>query len=95
MTHIRKITEEEFNQLVVLRQRGWTYKSLAFIYGVDHSSIYHFCKTRGIERGEHEVSFDLPSVIEISQPVSVIPSILELIIRPKPSCYADYLKLNV
>lgn len=91
ITHIRKITEEEINELISLRKKGWTYQSLAFIYGVDHSSIYHLCKKYGVEPANRKIVYNLPEVIEISQPTNVIPSILEIVIRPKPQSYADYL----
>lgn len=95
MKHIRKITEKELNEMIALRKRGWTYQSLAFIYGVDHSSIYHLCKKYGVLRGNNEIVYDLPAVIEISQPVNIIQSILEVSIRHKPSSYAEFLKLTI
>ena len=94
MNHIRKITEKELAEMVALRRRGWTYQSLGFIYGVDHSSIYHLCKKYGAERGNHEVVYNLPVIVEMSQPVDIIPSILEVTIRRKPTSYLEYLKLT-
>jgi len=91
MTHLRKLTNEEVNKIIELRKRGWTYQSLGFLFGVDHSSIYHLCKRFNIGRGNHEVIFDLPSVIETTQSPYEIQSILEISIRTKPLSYADYL----
>lgn len=95
ISHIRKITEKELNEMLTLRRKGWTYQSLAFIYGVDHSSIYHLCHKYRVQKVGPEISFNLPGVIEVSRPADIIPSILEVVIRPKPLSYADYLKLQL
>lgn len=37
-------TKKSIQSLIKLRRKGYTYESLAFIFGVDFSSIYHHCK---------------------------------------------------
>lgn len=88
--HHNKIVKKELDELISLRKKGWTYESLAFLYGVDHSSIYHLCKKYGAEPGTHRISFDFPAVIEAVNPQVDVISILESV-RRKPVCYADYL----
>ena len=88
--HHNKITVDELEEILALRKKGWTYQSLAFLYGVDHSSIYHLCKKYGAERGENEIVFDLPAVIDAVNPQIDVGSILS-VIRHKPSSYAEYL----
>lgn len=90
---VRKITEQELKEILHLRKHGWTYHSLAFMYGIDHSSVYHLCKKYGAERLQKEVVFDVPTIIELSQSTNSLDSILAIAIKPKPTSYAEYLKL--
>ena len=50
-------------RMLELRKLGWTYISLAFIFGVDHSSIYKWCKIRRIPNPSRTLSIDVPSLI--------------------------------
>ncbi len=71
---------DRLTKMLELRQNGWTYTSLALIYGVDHSSIYHQCKKFHVEKKEGPIDFSIRSLLR------------ELEIRvPKEKTYADYL----
>ena len=54
---------EKLRTMLSLRQRGWTYKSLALIFGVDHSSIYKACKIRGVTKKHEDVVFDISNIV--------------------------------
>ena len=73
--------EAQLNEMIRLRREGWTYKSLATIYGVDHTSIYFWCKKMSIPR----------PVITISLDISEILDKMGIKVRRHKS-YADYLK---
>ena len=67
--------------MLSLRRQGWTYLSLAFIYGVDHSSIYYECKKYGVKNPIQTIDFSPRTVVNI------------LNIHPKKEkMYADYVK---
>lgn len=68
-------------EMLSLRRKGWTYHSLAFLYGVDHSSIYHECKKFEVEPIKKKVSFSIKSVL----------SMLEIKVKG-PKTYNDYLR---
>ncbi len=74
------LDEQTLHEMLSLRRDGWTLKSLALFYGVDHSSIYHLCKKYGVQKGDETLSF------------SVIP-IVNFIIQVvrKPITYQDFL----
>lgn len=40
--------EHKRTEMLNLRRSGWTYEAIAIIYGVDHSSIYFWCKREHI-----------------------------------------------
>ncbi len=82
--------DEILQEMLHLRKRGWTYKSLASLYGVDHSSIYHWCKKFNVECPVPIVSIDIKDIIALTQPNLV--SILSVVFKPKPMSYSDYLK---
>lgn len=52
-------------RMLTMRKEGWTYVSLAIIFGVDHSSIYKWCKIRRIPRPKNPISIDIPSIVGI------------------------------
>lgn len=60
---IFKNDEKLLEKMLELRRQGWTYVSLAFIFGVDHSSIYKWCKVRGIPRPSVTRAIDVPTII--------------------------------
>lgn len=58
-----KVNEALLNDMLQLRRKGWTYVSLAFIFGVDHSSIYKWCKIRHLPKPDTTISIDVSSLI--------------------------------
>jgi len=91
ITHPFK-SQETLNKMLTLRAKGWTYKSLASVYGVDHSSIYHQCKKNGVKLIIPMVSFNVSDIIGLFDNSKFINSILAISIRKKPTSYLDYLK---
>lgn len=72
---------EKLKDMLEMRKQGWTYESLAIIFGVDHSSIYKACKIRGIVRIKEPISIDLSLILN------------ELGIKPREEkSYQDYLE---
>lgn len=72
---------DKLKDMLEMRKQGWTYESLAIVFGVDHSSIYKACKIRGIVRMKEPISIDLPTILD------------ELGIRPiQEKSYRDYLE---
>lgn len=70
----------KLHEMIEMREHGWTLESLALIFGVDHSSIYKWCRIKGIKRNPNTISIDIPFII----------GALEL--KPdKEKNYADYL----
>jgi hypothetical protein len=58
--------ERSLTDLLILRQLGWTLESLALIYGVDHSSVYKWCKITGIKRiSPNTISIDISGIIDL------------------------------
>lgn len=55
--------EDKLRKMLELRRQGWTYQSLALIYGVDHSSIYNWCKIKHIPRPKEPISLDLSQLL--------------------------------
>lgn len=51
------------DKMLEMRRQGWTYVSLAFLFNVDHSSIYKWCKIRQIPNPTITVSIDVPLLI--------------------------------
>jgi hypothetical protein len=84
-SYVRIFKDERLlTDLLILRQLGWTLKSLALIYGVDHSSIYKWCKITGVHRrNPNTIS------IEISDIISVLG-----VKSPQDKTYKDYLKIS-
>lgn len=81
--------KDTLKSMLKLRRQGFTYHSLGFIFGVDHSSIYHHCKNIvPLKR----IAFELPSVIStFLVDTRDIISLIE--IRPKrDKTYSEYLK---
>lgn len=74
--------KKKLDAMLEFRRKNWSYFSLAFIYGVDHSSIYHLCKKYHVgKEGKDTVKFDPKVVLEL------------LDIHAKHvKTYADYLK---
>jgi len=83
--------KETLGEMLHLRSKGWNYKALASLYGVDHSSIYHLCKKYAIIKGSPNVSVDVFRIVEVSRPKDPVSSIVSISIRHKPVCYAEYL----
>jgi hypothetical protein len=69
------------NNMLSLRRQGWTYLSLAFIYGVDHTSIYYECKKYKIANPVNTVDFSPKSIVNLLG-----------ISLPKDKNYSDYLR---
>lgn len=58
-----KKDEKLLEKMLELRRQGWTYVSLGFIFGVDHSSIYKWCKVKRIPRPSVTIAIDVPTII--------------------------------
>ena len=76
--------ERLLTDMLIMRQLGWTLKSLAILYGVDHSSVYKWCKITNVSNRNH-------TVVSIS-----IPDIISLLgIKPvEEKMYKDYLNIE-
>ena len=74
--------KNRLNSMIQFRQKGFSYLSLAVIYGVDHSSIYYICKKYGVEKGGHNIEFSIPTIISLS----------DVTVRRRPKSYAEYLE---
>jgi hypothetical protein len=72
--------KKKLEEMLNLRKAGWTYQSLAMIYGVDHSSIYGQCKKYGIPKSPVNINLNISSILVLLE------------IRSKPAkSYSDYL----
>lgn len=70
----------KMSRMLALRKQGWSYLSLADLYGVDFSSIYHQCKLHNV------VVLHKGSIFSIN-------TIVATVVKPKHAlCYEDYLK---
>ncbi len=56
--------KELLESMFRLRRKGWTYMSLAIVYGVDFSSIYHECKKFNVKRSKKTVELSVKSVLD-------------------------------
>ena len=74
--------DNKLREMLSLRQNGWTLKSLAIIYGVDHSSIYKWCILKKVKKPLVTISLNLPSIISET---GLIPK------RTRLKMYEDYL----
>ena len=74
--------DNKLREMLSLRQNGWTLKSLAIIYGVDHSSIYKWCILKKVKKPLVTISLNLPSIISET---GLIPK------RTRIKMYEDYL----
>lgn len=54
---------KKFSLMSDLRQRGWSYKSIAIVFGIDHSSVYHSCKKFHILKGKEEIDFGIKGIL--------------------------------
>lgn len=72
----------KLERMLEMRRAGWTYVSLGYIYGVDHSSIYSWCKMRGIPSPSAPISLDIGAIIAM---VGIAP-------KPRQKTYRDYLE---
>ena len=81
--------EHELRGMVKLYRKGYTLKSLAFIYDVDFTSIYHHVK--GIKTNKR-ITLTLPNILSVFQ--VDLTSILNLLdIHPKQlKTYEEYLR---
>ena len=77
------------NSLVKLRQKGYSLHSLAFIFNVDFSSVYHHVKDI---KSDNDISLTLPNILSTFQvDTTSILHLLDIHSRQLKS-YADYLK---
>lgn len=74
---------EKLNHMLALRRQGWSLVSLALIYGVDHSSIYKWCKIKQIKPPHKTIALDLSDIVST---LNITP--------PKLKGYADYLNME-
>lgn len=81
----------KLDEMLKLRSKGLNLKPLAFIYGVDHTSIAYLCDKYGVKKGKNNISVDFSKIIEMSQPYDVI-SFVNVVIHPRSMCYLDYIK---
>ncbi len=71
----------KLDTMLSLRRHGWTYGSLALLYNVDYSSIYHQCKKFHVEPPGYRVDFSVRTILR------------DLGIKAKKEkMYADYLR---
>ena len=83
--------KDKLKTLKELRKKGYTYHSLAFLYSVDFSSIYHHVK--GVTPQSHLV-LNLSNLLSCFQvDTSDILSLLDLHVKQQKS-YEDYLREN-
>jgi hypothetical protein len=73
--------KNKLEAMIELRKQGWTYHSLALVFGVDFSSIYHECKKFHVEKGKDNIDFTPRSIIHLLE-----------IKAQEPKMYADYLR---
>lgn len=74
------VDKDKLNEMLRLRREGWTYEGLAIIYGVDHSSIYKWCKIKRIHKPVQKLSLNFSDLL------------IDLGITEKPAkTYKDYL----
>lgn len=73
--------KQKLSTMISLREKGWTYKSLALVFGVDYSSIYHECKKFHVEKRGESVDFSVRSLLTNMG-----------IEAKKERMYADYLR---
>jgi hypothetical protein len=76
-------------QMLVLRRAGWDLKSLGVLFGVDFTSIAHWCDIMSVKPDGHQtlklhVIFHLPELKE------EIPEYKKV-----PKSYMDYLKESI
>lgn len=64
-TSYKKVFKEDqiLNGMLQLRRSGWTYMSLALLFGVDYSSIYHQCKKFHALKLNKPVDFSVKSIL--------------------------------
>lgn len=67
--------------MVQLRKMGFSYISIATIFGIDHSSVYAKCKKYSIIKGEKDLEFGIKYIIELEPAIYAI----------KPKSYKEYL----
>lgn len=73
--------KKKLDFMLSLRRQGWSYLSLAFVFGVDHSSIYHECKKFSVTTDHGTIDFGIRTILR------------DLDIKvPKVKMYADYLR---
>lgn len=73
--------KKKLDLLLDLRRQGWSYFSIAFIFGVDHSSIYHECKKFSVEKNHETIDFSVRTILH-NLDIKV----------PKVKMYKDYLR---
>lgn len=44
----KKSTPEKIAKILVLREKGWTYKKIAEELGIDHTSVIYWIKRKGV-----------------------------------------------
>lgn len=77
-----KTNPANLERMLEMRNKGWTYEALGMVFGVDHSSIYLWCKSRKIPRPTHTIAFDLATIIR---------DIGIQVTKQKVKSYQDYL----
>jgi hypothetical protein len=83
--------KKTLDSLKTLRKKGYTYPSLAFIFNVDFSTVYHHVK--GLMPRQHVV-FNVGEILgSTSVNVGDLIAILHLEVK-HPKNYAEYLKRN-
>lgn len=73
--------EAIFNSMIQLRKMGFSYLSLATIFGIDHSSIYAKCKKYSIIKGDKDLEFGIKYIIELEPTIYAI----------RPKSYKEYI----
>lgn len=75
--------EHKLERMLHMRQDGWTFESLAIIFGVDHSSIYKACKVHKVKPSTTLISLDFSELL-----------LLTGFIPRKEKTYKDYLEME-
>lgn len=79
---VKSFSEEQFKEMLMLREAGWTLNALADLYHVDFSTIYYHSKRNCIILSQE---FSIPFIVRL-----VIQK--QPLVKAKPLCYQDYLK---
>ena len=92
-TYTRKFDDKKkLASMLALREQGWSYLSLAFIFGVDFSSIYYECKKYGVDKTTNQITFITPLPLDPINLTDILASVIA--VKKVPMCYADYLAIE-